>query len=78
MAAYIVVGYSLKNQGSYNTDIDITRSWWLDIHLKIKAVTTRSLRILADKKLDIHLKIKLLTTCKLELGEFQRYIVKIK
>ena len=50
----------------------------LDIHLKIKVVTTAGSTTPVKDRLNIHLKIKLLTTCKLELGEFQRYIVKIK
>ena len=73
------VGYSLKNQGSNNslgTDIYTVR---LDIHLKIKVVTTAPpLFLSASVRLDIHLKIKAATTYKLELDEFQLYIIKIK
>ncbi|MBO5893795.1 MAG: hypothetical protein J6Q31_06025 [Alistipes sp.] len=50
----------------------------LDIHLKIKAVTTFNSYALVIGKLDIHLKIKAVTTYKLELDEFQLYIIKIK
>ena len=51
-----VVGYPLKNQGSYN--IEQGQEYL--------------------RKLDIHLKIKAVTTYKLELDEFQLYIIKIK
>ncbi len=50
----------------------------LDIHLKIKAVTTCRLVGSHLVQLDIHLKIKAVTTYKLELDEFQLYIIKIK
>ena len=50
----------------------------LDIHLKIKVVTTKYERVNHNSVLDIHLKIKLVTTFKLKLDEFQLYIIKIK
>ena len=50
----------------------------LDIHLKIKVVTTAGSTTPVKDRLDIHLKIKAVTTYKLELDEFQLYIIKIK